>query len=510
MPGVTEPVTGAVTAALVLLLGLLVLVALRRWGPFVITFPDRDEPGASPDGPTGSSAGGPAVSLRWMPRLRRLAAADDVRDPLTGMGGRTLLETRGRRVLADAARTGCCHVGLVLLDLDGFKHVNDTLGHQAGDQVLAEVARRTRSQEREHEVAVRLGGDEFAMLVVAEDEAALERRADALLDALSAPVRVDDVTLTVVPSLGLAVHGVDGRTVGELLQVADEAMYDAKASTAVRWRRAATDATGQRRPALREELRAAVRTGEQLRVHYQPQADGWSGAVTGFEALVRWEHPEHGLLLPEAFLPQAERSDAIVPLTRLVLQRALTDRVALQRLAPGCSVAVNVSARSMLGHRLLDDLAALLEQTGAPASDLVLEITEPAPRATTEVRGLLESLRELGCRVSVHGFGSAQTSLTALWQYPAVREIKIDPAIVRQVSVDPEAERLCRAMVNAAHGLDVRVVAEGVEEGEVVHRLRAMGCDAFQGYHLGAPMPLEEVGTWVDQWHRHSAHRLNR
>ena len=327
---------------------------------------------------------------------------------------------------------------------------------------------------------------------------------------LSAPVRVDDVSLTVAPSLGLAVHKVDAASVSDLLRVADEAMYDAKASPSVGWRRPVPAAAGRLGRQLRDELLGAIAGGEQIQVHYQPQVDGWSGAVTGFEALVRWQHPEHGLLLPEAFLPQAERSEAIVPLTRLVLAHALADRTQLQRLAPGCSVAVNVSARSMLGPRLLDDLATLLRHTGASPSDLVLEITEPAPRATTEVRGLLESLRALGCRVSVHGFGSAQTSLTALWAYPAVREIKIAPAIVRQVSTDPEAERLCRAMVNAAHGLDVRVVAEGVEEGEVVHRLRAMGCDAFQGFWLGAPMPLDDVAGWVAQWHQVSAARLQR
>lgn len=498
MPGLTEPPAAAVTAAAVLLLGLLVLVALRRWGPFVITLPTREHPqrhrGRWP----------------WVPRLRRLGGDDDPRDPLTGMPGRAALESQGRAVLARSEQSGCCRVGLVVLDLDGFKHVNDTLGHDAGDQVLAEVARRTRSQEREHELAVRLGGDEFAMIVIGEDDAALERRASALLDVLSAPVHVDDVSLTVAPSLGLAVHGVDARTVPDLLRVADEAMYDAKSSPSAGWRRPLPAAAGRLGRQLRDELLAAIAGGEEVRVHYQPQVDGWSGAVTGFEALVRWQHPEHGLLLPESFLPQAERSDAIVPLTRLVLAHALADRTELQRLAPGCSVAVNVSARSMLGPRLLDDVAALLRHTGASPSDLVLEITEPAPRATTEVRGLLESLRTLGCRVSVHGFGSAQTSLTALWQYSAVREIKIDPAIVRQVSADPEAERLCRAMVNAAHGLDIRVVAEGVEEAEVVHRLRAMGCDAFQGYWLGAPMPLEQLGDWVDQWHRVSASRLDR
>ena len=498
MPGLTEPDGAALAAALVLLLGLVVLVVLRRWGPFVITSASRED---------SSRHSG---VLRWVPRLRRLGSGDGVRDPLTGMGGRALLETRGRELLAQAERTGCCAVGLVLLDLDGFKHVNDTLGHDAGDQVLAEVARRTRSQQRDQELAVRLGGDEFAMLVLGDDEAALERRAEALLDVLSAPVRVDDVSLTVAPSLGLAVHKVDAASVSDLLRVADEAMYDAKASPSVGWRRPVPAAAGRLGRQLRDELLGAIAGGEQIQVHYQPQVDGWSGAVTGFEALVRWQHPEHGLLLPEAFLPQAERSEAIVPLTRLVLAHALADRTQLQRLAPGCSVAVNVSARSMLGPRLLDDLATLLRHTGASPSDLVLEITEPAPRATTEVRGLLESLRALGCRVSVHGFGSAQTSLTALWAYPAVREIKIDPAIVRQVSTDPEAERLCRAMVNAAHGLDVRVVAEGVEEGEVVHRLRAMGCDAFQGFWLGAPMPLDDVAGWVAQWHQVSAARLQR
>jgi diguanylate cyclase (GGDEF)-like protein len=498
MPGLTEPDGAALAAALVLLLGLVELVALRRWGPFVITSASRED------------SSRPSGVLRWVPRLRRLGSGDDVRDPLTGMGGRALLEARGRELLAQAERTGCCAVGLVLLDLDGFKHVNDTLGHDAGDQVLAEVARRTRSQQRDQELAVRLGGDEFAMLVLGDDEAALERRAEALLDVLSAPVHVDDVSLTVAPSLGLAVHKVDAASVSDLLRVADEAMYDAKASPSVGWRRPVPAAAGRLGRQLRDELLGAIAGGEQIQVHYQPQVDGWSGAVTGFEALVRWQHPEHGLLLPEAFLPQAERSEAIVPLTRLVLAHALADRVQLQRLAPGCSVAVNVSARSMLGPRLLDDLATLLRHTGASPSDLVLEITEPAPRATTEVRGLLESLRSLGCRVSVHGFGSAQTSLTALWQYPAVREIKIDPAIVRQVSTDPEAERLCRAMVNAAHGLDVRVVAEGVEEGEVVHRLRAMGCDAFQGFWLGAPMPLDDVAGWVAQWHQVSAARLQR
>ena len=203
-------------------------------------------------------------------------------------------------------------------------------------------------------------------------------------------------------------------------------------------------------------------------------------------------------------------SAVIADLTRWVLGRALADLPTLQRSAPGATVAVNVSARSMMGTRLLGDLGRLLEESGVHAHDLVLEITEPAPRATAEVTALLEGLRRLGCGVSVHGFGSAQTSLTSLWQLPAVREIKIDPHLVRAVAADPDAERLCRAMISAARGLDVRVVAEGVETTETVHRLRGLGCGAFQGYLLGEPFPLDDVAGWAAGWHREGSRLLGR
>lgn len=479
--------------AVVALLGvsLLLLARVRGWDTVVITFRDPES----------------HRTRRWLPRLRRVAMVEAI-DPLTGLATRDALGDLGPRVITSATAAGQ-RVGVLLLDLDGFKAVNDTLGHQSGDQVLAEIGRRVDAQLGTDDLASRLGGDEFALVLVAPDVSALERRVEDVVAALASPIELDEVSWTVRPSVGLALHPDDGGTLAELLRVADGLMYDAKAATAS-WQRVGAAATAHGRLEIGpDDLSAALRR-EELVVHYQPQVNGWSGAVTGFEALVRWQHPDLGLLLPERFLPQIERSPVIADLTRWVLARALSDLPALQRSAPGGTVAVNVSARSMMGNRLLADLGILLEETGVAARDLVLEITEPAPRATTEVRSLLEGLRTLGCGVSVHGFGSAQTSLTALWQLPAVREIKIDPDLVKTVARDPEAERLCRAMISAARGLDVRVVAEGVEDTETVHRLRALGCDAFQGYLLGTPIPIDAVASWAAEWHSDSARLLGR
>ena len=491
MDAATDHRVAVLAVALVALLGVcfLLVARARGWDQVVITFRD------------------PVRGRRWVPRLiRLLPGGAGQQDPLTGLATREVLAAEGPRLITEVQQSGR-QAGLLLLDLDGFKAVNDTLGHHAGDRVLVEIGQRARALTAGEDLAVRLGGDEFALLIAAPDAAALKQRTEDLLSELSQPIRLDEVSWSITPSIGLAVHPDDGRTVADLLRAADSAMYDAKSSPQ-RWRRPGRDrgAPGGTGP---EELAGAL-CREELVVHYQPQVDGWTGAVTGFEALVRWQHPERGLLLPDLFLPRAERSAVIADLTRWVLGRALADLPTLQRSAPGATVAVNVSARSMMGTRLLGDLGRLLEESGVPAHDLVLEITEPAPRATAEVTGLLEGLRRLGCGVSVHGFGSAQTSLTSLWQLPAVREIKIDPHLVRAVAADPDAERLCRAMISAARGLDVRVVAEGVENTETVHRLRGLGCGAFQGYLLGEPFPLADVAGWAAQWHREGSRLLGR
>lgn len=450
-------------------------------------------------------------SRRWLPWRRTTSAgppADPAVDTLTGLGHRTLLTERGPSALSASKRSGQ-PVAMLLFDLDGFKHVNDTLGHHAGDRVLEEVGARIRACLRPGELGVRLGGDEFAALLGPLDASrTLDQRVGELLDTLSVPIRVDDLRLSVGTSVGSAVYGTDGRTIEELLRAADQAMYVAKASGPGQWRRSqgppADDGDARR---LQQDLRRAVDLG-QLLLHYQPQVDGWTGAVTGFEALVRWDHPRLGLLLPGQFIPLAERNGMIAPITLFALDRALVDHAALARMAPGCSVSVNVSARIMMGGGLLRDLEQMLERRRVAPSDLVLEITEPAARPTPEVVELFGGLRRLGCRMSVHGFGSSQSSLTGLWQHSALREVKIDPSIIQSLGEDAETERLVRAMVSAAHGLGVRVVAEGVESRIAAQRLRSIGCDGLQGHWLGAPAPLPELQRWLEGWPALRSHRL--
>ena len=428
-------------------------------------------------------------------------------DSLTGLGHRTVLADRAPHLLALAESKGMLAAAL-LLDADGFKALNDGLGHHAGDRILAEIGSRVRACLRPGEIAVRLGGDEFAVLLgPLEDDDALDERVSELHAFLSAPVRVDDLRVSVGISIGSALAGPDGRTIEELLRAADQAMYAAKASGSGQWRRSEGPSAHADQHRLSEQLRAALDRG-QLELHYQPQVEGWTGAVTGFEALVRWDHPDLGLLLPGQFLPLAERTGLVVPLTLFVLDQALEDHARLTRMAPNCTVSVNVSARSMMGEGLLRDLERLLARRGVSPPDLVLEITEPAPRPTPEMVALLDGIRRLGCRVSVHGFGSAQSSLTGLWQYPALREVKIDPSIIQSLATDPEAERLVRAMIAGAHSLGMRVVAEGVETLPVAQRLRSLGCDGLQGHWIGPPAPLDALAHWLEAWPPMRAHRL--
>lgn len=458
---------------------------------------------------TAGSHPEPAGWRRLLPRHpAEPSAPHDARvDLLTGLGHRSMLVERAPDLLALAKHKGMVAAAL-LLDADGFKALNDGLGHHAGDRILAEIGSRIRACLRPGEIAVRLGGDEFAMLLgPLEGDAALDERVTELLAFLSAPVRVDDLRVSVGISIGSAVAGPDGRTIDELLRAADQAMYAAKAAGSGQYRRSEGPAAHADQDRLSEQLRRAIDAAD-LELHYQPQVEGWTGAVTGFEALVRWQHPDIGLLLPGQFLPLAERTGLIAPLTLFVLDQALEDHARLASMAPNCTVSVNVSARSMMGEGLLRDLERLLARRGVSPADLVLEITEPAPRPTPEMVTLLDGIRRLGCRVSVHGFGSAQSSLTGLWQYPALREVKIDPSIIQSLDTDSETERLVRAMISGAHSLGMRVVAEGVETLPVAQRLRQLGCDGLQGHWIGPPAPLDSLQRWLWAWPPLRAHRL--
>ncbi len=434
-------------------------------------------------------------------RLALRAVRTRGRDELTGLGTRAHLVEQGPAMVALARRRGR-PLALLMFDLDGFKQVNDTWGHLAGDRVLVEVARRARTAVVEGDLLVRLGGDEFALLtgpLGSEREA--EVRAERLLAAVSGPVAVEGVEVAVTASLGLALLGKAVADLEALRATADRAMYAAKAAGPGSWRagRSAEVPVDTERPGLREELPRAIAEGE-LVLHYQPQVDVRTGVVTGFEALVRWQHPELGLLPPDAFLALARSADLLEALTARVLEIGLTDLPQLRDLAPDATLALNVSVRQLLGTGSFAGLPRRLEDAGLHAQDLVLEITEPAPRPTTEVLELLADLDRRGLGVSIHGFGSAHSSLTTLWRTPAVREVKVDPALVNGAVGDPEAARLVGAVVSAAHGLDIRVVAAGVESGAAVVRMRDLGCDTVQGHWVSPARPLVEVAAWTRSW----------
>lgn len=438
----------------------------------------------------------PAAAARRLARLLRLGP--ERRDPLTGLGTRAVLGDLAARLEADPRPRA-----LLVLDLDGFKHVNDTLGHPAGDAVLAEVGARIAGVLGPEDTAVRLGGDEFAVLTgpLAGSPATGELAA-RLLDALATPVAVDDLEVSVGVSLGSAVRGADGRDLEELLRSADHAMYRAKADRAAGGRRRPVPGAWRGHEAdgeVVDELRRAV-AGGQLLLHYQPQV-AWTGEVVGFEALLRWQHPRRGLLAPSSFLPVAERNRLLTRLTLVAVEQALAARGRLAAGgAPDAGVSVNVAARDLLGRDLLPQVAELLQASGEAPGHLVLEVSEPGPFPLPAVEELFADLDRLGVGLSIHEFGTGQSSLTALSRYAGLRELKVDPTLVGRVADDPAAARLVRALVSAAHGLEVVVVAEGVEDAETAACLGGLGCDRLQGFWIGPPGDVDTTLAWLDRW----------
>jgi EAL domain-containing protein (putative c-di-GMP-specific phosphodiesterase class I) len=277
-------------------------------------------------------------------------------------------------------------------------------------------------------------------------------------------------------------------------------MYTAKGLGAGRWQR--YNPTSQilaDRHSLDEDLRNGIQD-EQLVLHYQPQVDVRSGEVVGFESLVRWEHPQLGLLAPNQFVPLAERAGLMSQLTGAVLARALTDYPALDEMAPGCSVSVNVSARNLLGRGLVSEVKRLLVEHRVPADRLTLEVTEPAPGISPAVHETISGLVRLGCRVSVAEFGTGHSSLMALSRYEGIRELKLDSGLVAEVLAEQASDRLTRAIIGTAHALGVRVVAEGVESPQIVAHLQELGCDVLQGYFVRPPAVLHEIRDWTAEW----------
>jgi diguanylate cyclase (GGDEF)-like protein len=407
-----------------------------------------------------------------------------------------------------AATWGEQVLAVLVVDVDHLKRVNDALGHDAGDRLLVQAAARLRQCLGTGALVARLGGDEFAVLQPCTDAEAAESLAGDLRSSLHLPVVLGDVVVPGSASVGLAVSGRDGATLAALLASADQAMYDDKRTRrspprsprASAVRRARRTSSSDRDLARDLAGTLAVPGTPALRLHHQPQVDA-HGEVVGYEALLRWAHPTRGLLAPAAFLLVAGRHGLVTAVDEAAIGRALGEHTALATWTPDARLSVNISALSLLAPDLPTRLQSLLDVTGVQGHLLTLEVSESTtglPVATA----LHAALADVGCRLSVQEFGATQASLTSLSDNPLVREVKLPSSLVAAVGSDPAAARLARGLVSAAHGLDLRVVATGVETSAAARLLLTMGCDALQGFGIAPPMALFEVAEWVDYWTR--------
>jgi diguanylate cyclase (GGDEF)-like protein len=451
-------------------------------------------------------------------RAKVLANTDD----LTGLPNRRALYAHAPAILAggttypgsgsvapadDRARTGGA---LLLVDLDRFKEVNDSLGHLVGDELLRQVGPRLAAQLRPQDMIARLGGDEFAVVLAPADPRPGEVARDAedlaerLCRALDAPFVLDGITIHVSASLGLARHPEHGTTVTQLLQHADIAMYEAKqarASWSVYSPLSQESFEGRLRTV--DELRTALESGAraELVLHYQPKLDlsspiASASLVTGVEALVRWHHPSRGLVPPDQFLQLAEDYGLMWPLTQHVLTVALTQSAQWRRLGIPLPIAVNCSSSVLVDARLPGFVAGLLGELDLPGSALEIEITEALLMSDHDrARAALAGLRDLGVTISIDDFGTGYSSLAYLRELP-VDTLKLDRTFVTSMADDDTAAALVAATVSLAHSLGLQMVAEGVETGEVAAELSRYGCDQAQGYFYARPMDAEAFLAW--------------
>jgi diguanylate cyclase (GGDEF)-like protein/PAS domain S-box-containing protein len=424
-------------------------------------------------------------------------------DPLTGLPNRLVLADHGHTIAAPkpSEMSGVERTVLVL-DIDRFKEINDTLGHALGDLVLLEVARRLRELGDPVELVARLGGDEFAVVASsAREPVDADAMAARLLAALAEAIYVGGVKLRLRGSVGVAVADVDDRGaslgVSALLRRAEVAMYQAKAERrGVRRYSDDLERSSVTRLALASELADAVDKGE-LRLDYQPKIDAHTSAVTGVEALVRWRHPTRGLLLPDVFVPLAEQTGMIRELTNWVLAKALSECAGWHRSGHRIPVAVNLSAATVHDPELMDAVATAVSRSGLPPESVELEITESAIMFDPE--GALRSLEALvayGVRLSLDDFGTGYSSLSYLQRLP-VTAVKIDKSFVEPLLRDDTARAIVHAVVNLAHSLRLSVIAEGVDSGAVMEQLTALGCDALQGFYVAIPMSPDRLEHWI-------------
>jgi diguanylate cyclase (GGDEF)-like protein len=437
------------------------------------------------------------VALRNGELIGRLRH-DALHDALTGLPNRAYLQRGLVASLDEVAAGRASGVGVMILDLDEFKAVNDTLGHQHGDALLVEVGARLSSAVGTAGTVVRLGGDEFAVLLPdTADEERVLRIGRRMLRSLEQPIALDGLEVEIGASVGIALAPAHANDPATLLKRADMAMYDAKTSTrSLRLYEPDQHNQSPRRLTFVSELRAALQNGD-VQVHVQPKARLDSGQVIGVEALVRWEHPELGWVPPDEFVPVAERSGLIGPLTTRVLDGALAASARWRQAGHDLAVAVNLSARSLHDADLVEEVDRLLRRHGVPAERLTLEVTEGSVMADpTRAVAVLHQLRDLGVRLSVDDFGTGYSSLSYLQRLP-VQEVKIDRSFVTGLSTESENVAIVRAIIDLGRHLGLEVVAEGVEDAATWDLLSSMHCDLVQGWHLARAMPTDELPGWL-------------
>jgi len=417
-------------------------------------------------------------------------------DSLTGLPNRNMFVGELDRTIARAQRQGG-EFAVCFIDLDRFKTINDTLGHDAGDELLKVMAERLRAAVRKSDLVARLGGDEFVVLLEGGPAADLAEVADKLLAAIGEHVTINGCQFLVTGSIGVGLYPANGDDSATLLKHADAAMYLAKENGKNNVQFYTDELAGM---ATRQfELESALRLAlvrEELVLHYQPKVDVSSGDIVGLEALVRWHHPQRGLVAPGEFIPLAEERGLIVPIGRWVVTTACRQIRAWRDAGLATPpVAVNLSARQFADTRLIEDFATAMQESGVDPSDLEIELTESVLVADPErANEVLRRLHEMGVRIAIDDFGTGYSSLSYLKRFPA-QTVKIDRSFIRGLPSDRDDTAITQAVIAMAHSLGLRVVAEGVETADQLGLLQSLHCDEVQGYLLGRPAPAGEIAV---------------
>ncbi|MDE3077222.1 MAG: EAL domain-containing protein, partial [Chloroflexota bacterium] len=433
-------------------------------------------------------------------RAEDALAHQALHDSLTGLPNRVLLSDRLQQAVLNARREQR-QVAVMFLDIDGFKDVNDSFGHDQGDQLLCLVGPRLAAVLRESDTVARLGADEFAVLVQGvngEEEAALI--AGKMLKALERPFTIGNRLIEISASVGIALCPTHGEDAASLLRRADTAMYRAKHHRdGYALYASSHDETSSDRLTLTAELRQAIEQ-DGLELFYQPKVRTKSRRLIGVEALARWPHPTKGYVSPSTFIPVAEKTGLVRPLTDWVLKTALQQLRVWHRGGLRMSVAVNLSMRDLRDPQLVEKLTRLLSEYGVDPTWLKLEITETMIMADPDqTMAVVTRLEEMGLSFCIDDFGTGYSSLSYLRQLPA-SEIKIDKSFVMDLLTDEHDATIVRSVIDLAHNLGRHTVAEGVETQEICAALGSLGCDAVQGYHIGRPMPIGAFNSWIEGW----------